>query len=141
MWPFAKPENREAYTDAITAALFAAASDGNVPPSVEALGAVEAAAGLWSRAFASATVEPQTAATMPLTPSVLAAIGRGLAARGEVVGWKRAAVGRSPGSGRGRSGLVVEGFRIGNGRASDSRNDAAYAVRPGRHRSRSSSPR
>ena len=85
MWPFAKPENREAYTDAITSALFAAASDGNVPPSVEALGAVEAAAGLWSRAFASATVEPQTAATMPLTPAVLAAIGRGLAVRGEAV--------------------------------------------------------
>ena len=85
MWPFAKPENREAYTDAITSALFAAASDGNVPPSVEALGAVEAAAGLWSRAFASATVGPQTAATMPLTPSVLAAIGRGLAVRGEAV--------------------------------------------------------
>ena len=55
------------------------------PPSVEALGAVEAAAGLWSRAFASATVEPQTPATLALTPSVLAAIGRGLAVRGEAV--------------------------------------------------------
>ena len=86
MWPFAKVENRESYTDAITAALFeAAASGGTVPPSVEALGAVEAAAGLWSRAFASATVEPQTAATQPLTPSVLAGIGRGLAVRGESV--------------------------------------------------------
>ena len=84
-WPFAKVEKREAYTDAITAALFAAASGGNVPPSVEALGAVEAAAGLWSRAFASATVEPQTLATQALTPSVLAAIGRGLAVRGEAV--------------------------------------------------------
>ena len=63
----------------------AAASSGTVPPSVEALGAVEAAAGLWSRAFASATVEPQTLPTQALTPSVLAAIGRGLAVRGEVV--------------------------------------------------------
>ena len=56
-----------------------------VQAAVEALGAVEAAAGLWSRAFASATVEPKTPATMALTPSVLAAIGRGLAVRGEVV--------------------------------------------------------
>ena len=52
---------------------------------VEALGAVEAAAGLWARAFASATVEPSTAATQDLTPSVLSAIGRGLAVRGEAV--------------------------------------------------------
>ena len=86
MWPFGKSEKREAYTDAITTALFeAAASSGTVPPSIEALGAVEAAAGLWSRAFASATVEPQTLPTQALTPSVLAAIGRGLAVRGEVV--------------------------------------------------------
>ena len=85
MWPFGKVENRESATDAIVTALISQASGSGVAPSVEALGAVEAAAGLWSRAFASATVEPQTAATMPLTPSVLAAIGRGLAARGEVV--------------------------------------------------------
>ena len=40
---------------------------------------------MWGRAFASATVDPSTPATMALTPSVLAAIGRGLAVRGEVV--------------------------------------------------------
>ena len=74
IWPFGKFEQRESYTDAITAALFEAASGGSVPPSVEALGAVEAAAGLWSRAFASATVAPATPATLALTPSVLAAI-------------------------------------------------------------------
>ena len=85
MWPFGKIEHRESATDAIVTALVAAASGGSVPPSVEALGAVEAAAGLWSRAFASATVEPQTPATITLTPSVLAAIGRGLAVRGEAV--------------------------------------------------------
>ena len=84
-WPFGGVENRESYTDAIVSALISQAGGSSVPPSVEALGAVEAAAGLWSRAFASASVEPQTAATMPLTPSVLAAIGRGLAVRGEVV--------------------------------------------------------
>ena len=85
MWPFGKMEHRESATDAIVSALVSQASGSSVPPSVEALGAVEAAAGLWSRAFASATVEPQTPATLALTPSVLAAIGRGLAVRGEAV--------------------------------------------------------
>ena len=85
MWPFGKFENRESATDAIVSALISQAGGSSVPPSVEALGAVEAAAGLWSRAFASATVEPQTPATIALTPAVLAAIGRGLAVRGEVV--------------------------------------------------------
>ena len=85
MWPFTKFENRESATDAIVTALISQAGGSSIPPSVEALGAVEAAAGLWSRAFASATVEPQTPATIALTPSVLAAIGRGLAVRGEAV--------------------------------------------------------
>ena len=85
MWPFAKVEHRESATDAIVTALIAQAGGSSVPPSVEALGAVEACAGLWARAFASATVEPQTPATIALTPVVLAAIGRGLAVRGEAV--------------------------------------------------------
>ena len=85
MWPFAKMEHRESATDAIVAALISQAGGSSVPPSVEALGAVEACAGLWSRAFASANVEPQTPATVALTPVVLAAIGRGLAVGGEVV--------------------------------------------------------
>ena len=85
MWPFGKIEHRESATDAIVSALISQAGGSSGPPSVEALGAVEAAAGLWSRAFASATVEPQTTTTSSLTPSVLAAIGRGLAVRGEAV--------------------------------------------------------
>ena len=85
MWPFGKFEHRESATDAIVTALISQAGGNSTPPSVEALGAVEAAAGLWSRAFASATVEPQTPATQALTPTVLAAIGRGLASRGETV--------------------------------------------------------
>ena len=84
MWPF-KVDHRESATDAIVSALISQAGGSSVPPSVEALGAVEAAAGLWSRAFGSATVEPSTPATLALTPSVLAAIGRGLAVRGEAV--------------------------------------------------------
>ena len=88
MWPFAKMEqmeHRASATDTIVSALISQAGGSSGPPSVEALGAVEAAAGLWSRAFGSATVEPQTPATIALTPSVLAAIGRGLAVRGEAV--------------------------------------------------------
>ena len=85
MWPFGKMEHRESATDAIVSALVSQASVSGAAPYVEALGAVEAAAGLWARAFASATVEPQTPATQALTPSVLAAIGRGLAVRGEAV--------------------------------------------------------
>ena len=84
MWPF-KVEHRESATDSIISALIAQAGGSSTPPSVEALGAVEAAAGLWSRAFASASVEPQTPATQALTPTVLAAIGRGLASRGEAL--------------------------------------------------------
>ena len=51
MWPFGKIEHRESATDAVVSALLSQAAGSSVPPSVEALGAVEAAAGLWSRAF------------------------------------------------------------------------------------------
>ena len=84
LWPF-KTENRASATDAIVSALQAQASGSTVPPSAGDLAAVEAAAGLWSRAFASATVEPTTASTTALTPGILAAIGRGLAVRGDVL--------------------------------------------------------
>ena len=43
---------------------------------------MEAAAGLWARAFASATVDPSNMVTGALTPAVLAAMGRGLAVHG-----------------------------------------------------------
>ena len=86
MWPFGKHiEHRESATDAIVSALVSQAGGSSAPPLVEALGSVEAAAGLWSRAFASASVSPSTIITNVLTPTVLAAIGRGLAVRGEVV--------------------------------------------------------
>ena len=81
-WPFGTDEHRSAdATDAIVNALTAAASGSGVAPTVEALGAVETAAGLWARSFASTAVTPTTPATRALTPSVLAAIGRGLASQ------------------------------------------------------------
>ena len=84
LWPF-KTEHRASATDAIVDALLSQASGSSAPPSAGDLAAVEAAAGLWSRAFASATVEPTTASTSALTPNVLATIGRGLAVRGNVL--------------------------------------------------------
>ena len=80
-WPF-QTEKRESATDAIVTALIAQAGGSSAPPSAGDLAAVEAAAGLWSRAFASATVEPTTSA---LTPGILAAIGRGLAVHGDIL--------------------------------------------------------
>ena len=84
MWPF-KTEHRADATDAIVAALVSAAGGSGVAPTVETLGAVETAAGLWARSFAATTITPSTAATRALTPSVLASIGRGLAVRGETL--------------------------------------------------------
>ena len=86
LWPF-KTEHRASATDAIVNALISQASGGSTPPSAGDLAAVEAAAGLWSRAFASATVLPlpSTSSTSALSPGILAAIGRGLAVRGDVL--------------------------------------------------------
>ena len=50
-----------------------------------ALAAVEAAASMLSRAFASAQVQPQTAATRPIGPGLLAIIGRAFIRRGEAL--------------------------------------------------------
>ena len=84
LWPF-KTEHRASATDALVNALISQASGASSPPSAGDLAAVEAAAGLWSRAFASATVEPNTPTTSALSPGILAAIGRGLAVRGDVL--------------------------------------------------------
>ena len=83
-WPFTF-EKRESATDAIVSALLSQAGGSSAPPSAGDLAAVEAAAGLWSRAFASATVEPTSTRTSALTPGILAAIGRGLAVRGDIL--------------------------------------------------------
>ena len=81
-----KTEKRESqpFTDAFTTALYEL-SAGNVPVDPRALGALEVAAGYWSRAFASAKVSPENSVTRSLTPSVLALIGRELCRRGELV--------------------------------------------------------
>ena len=71
---------RRNYTAQITAALESWAEAGLYGA---ALGAVETAAGLYARAFASADVEPAGVRTAGLTPATLASIGRRLVERGE----------------------------------------------------------
>ena len=81
-FPWSTRETRASATDAVVDAIVNTASGGGAP-NVESLAAVEVAAGLWSRAFATATVNPKTPATYGLTPSVLAGIARELAIRGD----------------------------------------------------------
>ena len=66
------------YTAMLTAELEAGAEVGRV-----ALGAVEIAAGLFARAFASADVSPVGVRTAGVSPDVLASIGRRLITAGE----------------------------------------------------------
>ena len=70
------------YTDAVVSALLQAAA-GSVSADPSTLGALEVCAGAWSRAFASAHVEPQTAVSVAVTPGALATIGRNLIRRGQ----------------------------------------------------------
>ena len=95
LWrPFGRTEKRAAqgggsqggagFTDAIVRALLTQAAGGTTAdPSATA--ALEAAAGSYARAFAVASVEPDTPATRALTPELLALMARDLIRRGEFV--------------------------------------------------------
>ena len=87
-WPWqSNLETRadSSYTDALVAAITANAK-GQTTAFPSAVGALEAAAGLVGRAFASAVVETESSAVMrSLTPGCLALIGRSLIRRGEIV--------------------------------------------------------
>ena len=84
MLNFLKREKRQAdsFTDAVVRAVEASVT-GRVQADALQTAAAEICAGLWSRAFASATVEPSTLATRAVTPDVLAMIGRSLIDAGE----------------------------------------------------------
>lgn len=73
---------QQPYTDAIIDRLIA---DANGVEEAARIAVSEAVAGLWARAFASATVEPMTPATMGLRPRVLELIGRNLVSQGEIL--------------------------------------------------------
>ena len=84
--PFTGLEIRQAdtYTDAIIEALASAATGrdrarGRVPS------AASLAASVWARAFASASVTPDTPATRALTPMILETMGRELCLSGEAI--------------------------------------------------------
>ena len=84
-WSWLKPEQREtseSYAEQVAAALLDAASGSS--DLSQSVAAVEIAAGLWSRGFASARVEPNPYGL--LTPALLAWIGREVCLQGEAVG-------------------------------------------------------
>ena len=81
-WPWSRTEKRQAgggFSDALVAAIVARAGGASVGEP-GAIAALEIAAGLWARAFASAELSPAIAA---VTPSFLASVGRELVRRGE----------------------------------------------------------
>ena len=82
--PWARPEKRAGYTDALVDALLARAG-GDVGAAAEATAAVEFAAAMMAHAFASASVTPDTPATRAVTPAFLALVGRALVTSGELV--------------------------------------------------------
>ena len=69
------------YSDLIVSGLLSRASGATSTP--DALGVLEACAGLWSRSFAVATVNPMTPVTASLTAAWRARVARNLLRRGE----------------------------------------------------------
>ena len=87
-WPWQRAETQsetrqstQPFTDAIVDAIVSQAG-GNLTGNPLALGAVEMAAGAYSRAFAGATLTPPVPS---LTPAIRASIARSLVRRGECV--------------------------------------------------------
>ena len=82
-WPWQRTEHRASATDALVAAIFAAANN-QVTGDHRAIAAVETAAGLYSAAFASARVVTDDARVAArLTPAFLSMVARSLIRRGE----------------------------------------------------------
>ena len=79
-WPWQRRVEKRAYSESVAQGIFAQAS--GLSPDPSSLGALEVAAGLWSRAFASARPDPPLIAEF-LSPVMLAAVGRNLVRKGE----------------------------------------------------------
>lgn len=85
-WPWERqpePEHRQ-YTPALIDLIMQRAGVGSTS-SVQAIGAMEAAAGLWGRAFMAADVLPDSPFTQAVTPAVRELIGRQLCRAGEAL--------------------------------------------------------
>ena len=88
MWPFTgkKTEKRSTSVDGYPTQLYQAVesqADFDDAGLVRGVAALEAASGLWRRAFASASVEPATPLTRALTPEFLGWLAQELVLRGE----------------------------------------------------------
>ena len=84
--PLETRQDGSGYTDALLSLLVAQAQGNATKADVNSSGALELAAGVIGRAFASAQVEtPRQLVKDILTPSTLAHIGRGLIRAGEAV--------------------------------------------------------
>ena len=87
-WTRKEPEKRQSqqpFTDAIVASL-AAQAGGTAVGSSDSVGALEMAAGAYSRAFAGATVKTDNPMIRKaLSPAILGSIGRSLIRRGECI--------------------------------------------------------
>lgn len=83
-WPWRKQtEQRASYSDAVVKAILAG-SQGGAVGDPGAIAALETAAGLYARSFASAQVNPAgNSRTASITPSILAGIARSLIRNGE----------------------------------------------------------
>ena len=84
MWPFNAKTEKRSYTDAFVNALLSRATETDRSVALET-GAVEICAGLYQRAFQSATVTPMNNRTMALTPELMGSIGRELVRQGEAI--------------------------------------------------------
>ena len=89
MWPFNKPEIREYqperdfYQSEPPGSPYAPYRRAKIYQDAGTLAVVEACAGLWERAFESATVQPMNNLTSGLTPTFFGIVARALAMRGE----------------------------------------------------------
>lgn len=85
IWPWRRETREASFSDAVVNAVLSAAS-GNTPVVSTATAALEAAAGLVGRAFATAEVQAASATIRDaLSPDLLGLIGRALVRRGEIV--------------------------------------------------------
>ena len=82
--PVRERRENSPFTDAVVQGILAATAPAQ-PGEPAAMGALETAAALWSRAFAAANVMPMNPKTEAITPSILALMGRELIRRGETV--------------------------------------------------------
>ena len=85
MWPFRKPERRQATVQSGFVDAWLAAATAGIGASPALTSAVETAAGWYSRGLSVAVPEPMTGATAALDSDCLAMVGRGFARRGESV--------------------------------------------------------